>query len=521
MRPIVLAVFLVACGGAIRGGPARGPGGAAMLEGTVTYERRLATERGLTLSTQTLPARRVVVEAIDRRGAVVASAATDDRGRFQLRLGTTEPVTARALSISSADGFDVRVVRAPGDRRAHAVDVGGVVPGGQPIRLHAGLGGEEPGGAFHVLDRFLDGYRAVRSSLGVTLPPLIGLWRRGNDGSEAHTSFFRGESATVPGAFELQLMGGELGREDASDSDHFDSGIILHELGHFVSRVVGADASIAGEHDRQRSMVPGVAFEEAFATFFACAVLDDPLYVDTVGVEPAGSARMREHMEDAGTDRMRGVGAEATTFELLWDLADGSGGLADRDGDGVAIGFDGVMRVIQSFERSGDDYPYIGSFLVRARELGLVGDAQIVRLLKHPRDQVLSWPLAGADVWPTDLGLPASIEGKVDGVTDPQPSGGAPDPHNGFDAVQTYRIQLPKAMRMSAILRIAGSGRAADREDLDLELYDVNTDEIASAATEGHEERIDRLLGAGTYVLYVRDGGSGNRASYRLDVAAR
>jgi len=100
----------------------------------------------------------------------------------------------------------------------------------------------------------------------------------------------------------------------------------------------------------------------------------------------------------------------------------------------------------------------------------------------------------------------------------PARAGGPPDPNNGFDAVQAYRFRLTKSERVQALLQIAGSGRAADRQDIDLELYDINTDRIAASATEAPEERIDQLLGPGSYVLYVRDGGGRNRASYRLEL---
>jgi len=512
----------LSCGSAPPEGTVVRPPEPLVLEGTVTYERRVPTETGLTSGTERRPARRVTVQAVDEAGVIQAQTATDDQGRYQLRVERPAPVQVRATTVITADGFDVRVLQGPLMRQPHELvsTLQGTELGTHHVDLHATVGGAEPAGAFHVVDRFLDGLRAVRESIGVTLPPLIGLWRRGNTQSEAHTSFFTGESSATPGAWELQLMGGEAARPDQSDSDQFDSGIILHELGHFVNRILGADPSIAGSHDRRRAMVPGVAFDEAFATFFACAVLRDPLYLDTVGVQPTASVRMREHMEDAGPTQLRGVGTETTTFEILWDLADGTPELPDHDGDGIAVGLAGVLRVIQSFERSRDDYPYIGLFLQRAVQLGVLTEAQVIHIVKEPRPHGLSWPLAGDDLWPTDLTLPARVLGKVDGVTDPQRAGGPPDPHNGFDAVQVYRFRVARPARLSATLRIQGSGRGADRQDVDLILYDINTDQLAAATAEQPSEELHVALPPGSYVLYVRDGGSGNRASYSLDVRA-
>ena len=68
---------------------------------------------------------------------------------------------------------------------------------------------------------------------------------------------------------------------------------------------------------------------------------------------------------------------------------------------------------------------------------------------------------------------------------------------------------------------IDGSGRIADREDLDLELRDARSELLGAARTEAPEERVERTLPAGVYIVYVRDGGDGNRAAYTLTVAAR
>ena len=67
-------------------------------------------------------------------------------------------------------------------------------------------------------------------------------------------------------------------------------------------------------------------------------------------------------------------------------------------------------------------------------------------------------------------------------------------------------------------LRISGSGSQRDRTDLDLELRDQRAELLASSRGTGPEEMISRQLAAGTYVLYVRDGGSGNRADFVLEV---
>ena len=65
-------------------------------------------------------------------------------------------------------------------------------------------------------------------------------------------------------------------------------------------------------------------------------------------------------------------------------------------------------------------------------------------------------------------------------------------------------------------LEIAGTGRGADHQDLDLELLDMRADEIASSRSEEPRETVSRIVQPGWFIVRVRDGGRGNRADYRL-----
>jgi hypothetical protein len=118
--------------------------------------------------------------------------------------------------------------------------------------------------------------------------------------------------------------------------------------------------------------------------------------------------------------------------------------------------------------------------------------------------------------WPREHPPGATARGTIDGFTNPAPSGGAAHPVNGFDAVHAYRIRVPSRSRVVARLTITGSGRVADRADLDLELRDLRTHRLAASAGEDPVEAIDHAVDAGSYVLFVRDGGRGNRAAYAL-----
>jgi hypothetical protein len=123
--------------------------------------------------------------------------------------------------------------------------------------------------------------------------------------------------------------------------------------------------------------------------------------------------------------------------------------------------------------------------------------------------------------WPLDLSLPATVTDKVDGLTDPAPSGGSRRPENGFDALRVYRVQVTSRAWLNLELRIQGSGTPTDHTDLDLELRDIRGEVIASTRGTLPRETLARLLQPGWYIVYVRDGGNGNRARFDLTVRTR
>jgi hypothetical protein len=191
-------------------------------------------------------------------------------------------------------------------------------------------------------------------------------------------------------------------------------------------------------------------------------------------------------------------------------------GVPDADNDGVALGPAAVLRAMMGLASVDAAYPSIASFLQFVVATGVAARAEVERMLTAGRHPVSLL----ADAWPLDLVLPAVVSGKVDGLTDPAPSGGQARPQTGFDALRTYRVRVAARTRLTIALRIFGSGRGADHTDVDVELRDQRADVLASSRGEGPTEAINHGVDPGTYVIVVRDGGNGNRASYELRVSA-
>ncbi len=511
MRAVAIALLLTACGG-LGARPASGP----ELVGVVTFDARHPTPQGTSEALEERPARHVELAVLDATGRVLAEGRCDAEGRFRIEA----PAGAARLRVAArvrVRGLDVAIARDAGGRETHVMEVpidaapagGATAP---EMRVHAV---DETGdaGAFHVVDTLLRGLDAVHAWTGETLPPLFVYWVRGGT---REWSFYRGERPAGSGRFALELLGGDPGQASVSDTDEHDEAIILHELGHFVMDRLTSDSSTGGMHPRGARIDPGVAWEEGRATWFALAVLGAPAYQDTIGVQPWGRLRVDEDLE-AAEDPFPGMASETSVSKVLWDLSDGVEGLPDADDDGIALGAAPILEAMMAHAREPGAFPSLPSFL-RHLGGGRVPEAELRAMLTatgEPADELLPGETLA---WPRDLGLGESVTARLDGLSQPAPSGGPNLPITGLDANHTYRVRVERAGMLVVRMDIAGDGQAASRTDLDLELRDLDAELLADGRTESPREALARLVQPGWYIVKVRDGGRGNRAEYRLTV---
>ncbi|MEM9071174.1 MAG: hypothetical protein AAGE52_21870 [Myxococcota bacterium] len=477
--------------------------------GTVVFQARTATPTGASRAMQWRPVRLAKVRGVDAAGEEIASTTLDEEGRFVLE-GTDRVDHLEVVAHIHEGEWDLAVTTDSAGESDHRV----VVPASEaPLEVRID-DGQEAAGAFHILDSILMGSRAVEEWTGQTLPPFFAYWSRG---VTTNWSFYLGDRGS--GRYSIELLGGEPGQQNTTDTDEHDEMIVLHEFGHFVMDVLSSDSSYGGQHPRGFLILPGLAWEEARATWFATMVLKSPMYLDTIGVEPTGRLRISHDLERGDRNDVRGVGSESGIAEILWDLADGTEALPDQDQDGIALGPAAVLQGMINLGREPGAHPAITTFLqhlVESEGASLDQVKHVLELGGHPNDL-----LPGGAEWPVDIEVPGKVSDKIDGLSDPAPSGGPPRPVNGQDAIHVYRFQLTEPGRVVATLEIFGSGRAADHTDLDLEIRDIRADLIDSSRGEGPLETLSRHLDAGWYVVHVRDGGNGNRAGYELRLDTR
>jgi len=483
----------------------------ATWSGTVRFETRAPTPTGASQARGTRVARRVQLRAVTFGGQPLGEATTDAEGRFSIEA----PEDAHRLEVLSRidhEGHDLAVSRDNAGEELHVYEHELAPPTGDSIEITIG-DVHASAGALHILDMLYEGSLAVRRWLDRRLPPFFAYWSRG---VTTEWSFYTGENV-VNQRYAIELLGGDPGQQFTTDTDEHDEAIVLHEFGHFVMDVLSSDSSHGGSHPRGALINPGLAWEEGRATWFATAVLASPLYQDTIGVQPTGTLRVNHDLERALPPDLGGMGSEATVAEVLWDLSDGEV-LEDIDDDGADLGPAGVLRAMIELGQEPGAHPALPTFLRLLVRTGRVSEEAMAELLAHNGEAPEMLPRDDESVWPIDLGLPGHHADKIDGLTNPAPSGGPNRASNGFDATRTYRVHLERDGRLQIELRIFGSGRATDHEDLDLELRDIRSGLIDAARGETQRERISRSLEAGWYVIYVRDGGGANRAGYELDV---
>lgn len=503
----LVALLVTSCGAAsprvedARGAP-------VVLRGTVSYEARMPTAQGASADCESRAAGRIALRVLDREGRVIDEGSTDASGAFEL--ASDSRATYVEVLASSAD-LELAVARDAGGSRVHAARVRVQGERDLPIVLRDADG--NLAGALHLLDTLRRGVESVHEWTGQTLPPLYAYWDRG---VTREWSYYRGERPEGSGRFCVELLGGDPGAQHTSDTDEHDEAIVLHELGHFVMDRLTTDSSLGGQHPRGALIDPGLAWEEGRATWFATAVLGAPRYSDTIGIAPHGRLRVDESLETPLPPR--GIGSETSVAGVLWDLSDGDGTLPDDDADGVALGPAGVLAAMIEMARLEGAFPSLPSFLRFLADTGRVAEPELHAMLARTGEPPSVLPEEAIASWPLELGAGTASSGKVDGLSQPAPSGGANRPDTGFDAIRAYRVRVERRGMLSVRLAIRGSGSEADHTDLDLELRDQRARILDASRTRSATEAVARVVEPGWYVVYVRDGGSGNRADYHLSV---
>ncbi|MGB7479627.1 MAG: hypothetical protein WA924_04825, partial [Burkholderiaceae bacterium] len=395
---IFLSVLLAACGG---GSDNSGPAPATVqLSGKITYDfvpavasqdTQGAWHGGLDYTkTVAKPARGVQVEAVADDGSVLATTQAGADGAYTLAVPSNTSVRLRAKArLLQAPGngpswdFSVRdntsAGYASGNAALYAVQGDAFNSGrdaSQTRDLNAasgwtgsGYGKARAAAPFAILDQFYSAIQKVLAADGqATFAPMNTYWSVNNRPAsgdpalgEINTSHWSA-NGDQPG---LYILGAEN-----VDTDEYDTGVVVHEWGHyFESRFSRAD-STGGPHGGGELLDMRLAFGEAWGNSLAGMVRDDPLYVDTNSTQQARVGVVLDLNGIPGYEP-RGWFNEASVQYVLYQLY-----------KTPSIGFSSIYKVMVGPQKTTEGFTSLFSFATYLRaETSAEGKAAIDQLL--------------------------------------------------------------------------------------------------------------------------------------------
>jgi hypothetical protein len=290
------------------------------VSGTASYEDRAYDQNGFTGQNSVRPIRFADVEVVRTTdGAVLASTATDSAGAFSLTFTNSEGpgIYLRVLSRTANPSVNVAVTDTADNLYAAAgtsFNERTAIP--TTVSLTAPVvtaRNEAIGGAFHIMDRFIDGSEFVRTLSGQVPPLVTARWEIGTGGTSYDSDL---DQISVAGGSGLQT----------GDHDEYDDSVLLHEYGHHIANHFSKDDSPGGVHflsDNTEDI--RLAWSEGWATFFAGAVLASPTYIDTVGGDPPSNSASAFDLETrAAGSPLTYTTNEGAVATVLWDIFDQS-----------------------------------------------------------------------------------------------------------------------------------------------------------------------------------------------------
>lgn len=312
------------------------------LSGTLTFDRvplRTSPRIGLDYTaTLAMPIRSVRVEAIICGGQIADSTISDAEGNYALQIpaGARGLVRVKALAESTEPGHDWSIaVRDNTSRDALYVfdDAASTNNGSNELRdIHITSGwtgsnyGEVRAAApFAILDTIYTAVLRVQQAMDSSaLGPLAVFWSVNNRLVESQRDDAAGE---LPSTFYEYNAGQHrifvLGEENV-DTDEYDEAVLLHEWSHFMAARMSRDDSMGGAHGLNQALDPRIAYSEGFSNAFAAILADNPIYIDSSGVQQNSFFGLVFDLENnqAFPGSQAGWFSEVSVGSIIYDLYD-------------------------------------------------------------------------------------------------------------------------------------------------------------------------------------------------------
>ncbi|HBH88947.1 MAG: hypothetical protein CMK04_02420 [Ponticaulis sp.] len=329
------------------------------ISGTITYDSvpHNPTTSGLNYNaTEQLPARGVTVQLLNGSGSVLETTQTDATGDYSFSVASDTNVRVRAraeIVETGTPGWDVSVTDNTNSNALYVLSgsltSSGTADSTRDLHAASGWGGTSytstrAAAPFAILDPLYDAVNEVTTAdPTAVLPPIELRWSTDNRAvrgdltiGEIGTSFYNGTA--------IYLLG-----DENSDTDEYDSSVVVHEWGHYLEDNVSRSDSIGGSHGGTDSLDPRVAWGEGFANALSGMILQDPIYTDSRGAQQASGFSI--NMETASNSN-EGWFNERTVQMVVYDIWD-----SNPDGvDNLNLGFVPIYSVLTSSSYTGSEY---------------------------------------------------------------------------------------------------------------------------------------------------------------------
>ena len=321
------------------------PPAAVTINGKITYDLVPfnTSTNGLDYGATTkAPAPGITVEAQNGNGTVLATDITDANGdySFTVNPNTNLRIVAKAEMVQTAGAqWDVQVIDNTSSNALYQI-AGNIATSGSTNstrNLNAGSGwggssytGTRAAAPFAILAPIYTSIqKIVAVDSDVVFPPARFNWSVNN--RAASGTIANGEIGTSSyiGNGRILILG-----DDDSDTDEYDTHVVVHEWGHYFEDQMSRSDSIGGSHSGGQRLDPRVAMGEGFGNALSGMMTDDPFYRDSNGSRQANGFAI-----NVETNRPAGWFDEATVQSVLYDIYDAA------DDDTLSLGLGPIYEV--------------------------------------------------------------------------------------------------------------------------------------------------------------------------------
>jgi len=342
--------------------------GTIKIKGKITFDKvNVKAERGGIArldynNIETLPARGILIKALDVNGRAVATTSTDKKGRYSLIVPPNTDIKIRAYArMFKNEYWDVSVVDNTNNKAMYVIDgeYHNTGTSSTTRNLHAISGWTEQGygeprisAPFAILNSIYQAMEKVRNAdPNAKFPQLTVNWSVNNVPSPGDENSGQIITSNYDGERNLWILGDENG-----DTDEFDDHIIIHEWAHYFEDQFSRADNIGGSHSLGEALDIRVAFGEGWGNAFSGIATDNPIYFDTSGYKQSTGWYM--DLEN-GAQENPGWYSEGSIQRILYDLYDKTNEPYDK----TSLGFRPIYRVLVGAERNTPAFTSIFTFI--------------------------------------------------------------------------------------------------------------------------------------------------------------